>query len=284
MNSAKNPGRLALHSGLCAVAAISFAAQAAESSSAAAHGNAAKAVTLQAIPGTTAKRVILAQKAAERLGIEVGKVREEPIMRKQMVGGLVVASTPSVPQASSGGSSGFSGFTQIAATPAAQPAPKAVDGTWLMVSLSHAEWERLAKDKPARVLPLSTREGMEKEAVAQFAGLPPYENVKRSMLNVYYVVPGKEHSLTPNKRVRVELQQAGSEGVQKVVPYGALYYDAKGQPWVYVTSQPLTYERQRVRVERVVGERAVLSDGPPVGTQVVTVGAALLYGAEIFGK
>jgi hypothetical protein len=37
-------------------------------------------------------------------------------------------------------------------------------------------------------------------------------------------------------------------------------------------------------VERVVGDLAVLSDGPPVGTPVVTVGAALLYGTEIFGK
>jgi hypothetical protein len=39
-----------------------------------------------------------------------------------------------------------------------------------------------------------------------------------------------------------------------------------------------------VKVERVLGDRAVLSEGPAVGTSVVTVGAALLYGCEIFGK
>ena len=84
--------------------------------------------------------------------------------------------------------------------------------------------------------------------------------------------------------MRVELQLAGPADKQKVVPYNALYYDSKGQPWVYVSPQPLTYERQRVTVQRVVGQQAVISDGPPVGTAVVTVGAALLYGTEIFGK
>jgi hypothetical protein len=44
------------------------------------------------------------------------------------------------------------------------------------------------------------------------------------------------------------------------------------------------FERQPVKVERVVGELAVLSAGPAVGTPVVTVGAALLFGAELFGK
>ena len=34
----------------------------------------------------------------------------------------------------------------------------------------------------------------------------------------------------------------------------------------------------------VVGNLAVLSDGPAVGTSVVTVGASLLYGTEIYGK
>ena len=69
-----------------------------------------------------------------------------------------------------------------------------------------------------------------------------------------------------------------------MVPYGAVYYDAKGAPWVYVNTAPLTFERRRIGVERIEGDVAVLSEGPPVGTPVVTVGAALLYGAEVFGK
>ncbi|HWS15330.1 MAG TPA: hypothetical protein VN450_03970, partial [Candidatus Methylomirabilis sp.] len=48
------------------------------------------AVTFESIPGSTAKRVILTAKAAERLGIETGRVGEEPVVLKQMVGGLII--------------------------------------------------------------------------------------------------------------------------------------------------------------------------------------------------
>jgi hypothetical protein len=68
------------------------------------------------------------------------------------------------------------------------------------------------------------------------------------------------------------------------VPYSAVYYDAKGVPWVYVNSAPLVYQRERIAVRQVVGNQAILSEGPEVGTPVVTVGAALLYGSEVFGK
>ena len=98
------------------------------------------------------------------------------------------------------------------------------------------------------------------------------------------MVPGKDHGLALHDRMRVELVLAGGITRQKVVPYGAVYYDAKGTPWVYVNTKPLTYERRPVRVERIVGDVAVLSEGPDVGTPVVSVGAALLFGAEIFGK
>jgi hypothetical protein len=104
------------------------------------------------------------------------------------------------------------------------------------------------------------------------------------MLMVYYIVPGKDHGLSMNSRVRVELPLAGNEDKQKIVPYSAVYYDGKGGAWVYVSTNPFTFERQRIAVARVAGEVAVLSDGPPIGTPIVTLGASLLYGAEIFGK
>jgi hypothetical protein len=67
---------------------------------------------------------------------------------------------------------------------------------------------------------------------------------------------------------------------KKVVPYIAVFYDAKGGSWVYTVTQPLTFLRQRVVIERVTGSDAVLSDGPAVGTAVVTKGVSELYGAE----
>jgi len=68
---------------------------------------------------------------------------------------------------------------------------------------------------------------------------------------------------------------------RKVVPYRAVLYDVNGQAWVYTMPQPLTYVRQRVTVDYVEGDRAVLSDGPPPGTAIVTDGVAELYGIEL---
>jgi hypothetical protein len=242
------------------------------------------ALRLESIAGSEAKRVILSAKAAERLGIETAQVSEQPILRRQMVGGLVVPPTHK-PAEPGRGAGGFAGFALPRADAAAgASAPAANDQTWVRVTLSPAEFERLAKDQPARLLPLATRAKPATEILARPSGLPPHEDAKRSMLTLYYVVPGKDHGLEPNKRMRVELQLAGGDEKRRVVPYGAVYYDAGGAAWVYVNGRPLTYERRRIAIERIAGELAILSEGPPVGTPVVSVGAALLYGAEIFGK
>lgn len=242
--------------------------------------------TLKSVPGSPVKRVMLTQKAAERLGIEMGKVSEHPIARKRMVGGLVVPPVQSQPQSKMMGGA-FGGFGRAAHTPARAAAPsKAVANgdTWVRVALTHDEWDSVAKDQPARILPLTTRSENGDGLLAQPSGMPPREDVKRSMLQLHYVVSGKNHGLMLNQRMRVELEQAGNGEKRKVVPYSAVYYDAKGIPWVYVNPEPLGFERKPVRIERVVGDVAVLEEGPPVGTAVVTVGAAMLYGVEVYGK
>jgi hypothetical protein len=67
---------------------------------------------------------------------------------------------------------------------------------------------------------------------------------------------------------------------RRVVPYSSLIYDPTGKTWVYTRPQPLTFIRHKVDVEYIEGDAAVLSDGPPAGTVVATVGAAELYGTE----
>lgn len=248
-----------------------------------------KPVKLEDIPGAGVKRITLTERAAKRLGIETGKVSEQLIVRKQMVGGLVIAQSQVKQPAPQPAQNGFGGFVRPPGAPVLQPvaageAASFAKGTWVLLSLSHAEWERLAKDKPARLLPLATREPLGKEIMARPSGLPPVEDTKRSMLSVYYVVPGADQVLEHNKRMRVELQLSGSEEKRKVVPYSALYYDAKGGAWLYLNPEQLVFHRQRVGVERIAGDVAVLSDGPAVGTTVVTVGTPLLYGTEIFKK
>ena len=71
----------------------------------------------------------------------------------------------------------------------------------------------------------------------------------------------------------------GSVG-DRVIPYGAILYKTNGDAFVYTSPEPLTFVRAPVTVDYIEGELAFLSDGPPPGTAVVTVGAAELFGAE----
>jgi hypothetical protein len=66
----------------------------------------------------------------------------------------------------------------------------------------------------------------------------------------------------------------------KVVPYSSILYDSYGDTWVYTSPEHLVFSRYLVRIDRIDGEHAYLAAGPPVGTEVVAVGAAELYGTE----
>ena len=65
------------------------------------------------------------------------------------------------------------------------------------------------------------------------------------------------------------------------IPYGAVLYDIDGATWTFTNPEPLVFVRQAISVESIRGDVAVLEDGPPAGTEVVTVGAAELMGAEL---
>lgn len=73
----------------------------------------------------------------------------------------------------------------------------------------------------------------------------------------------------------------GARTERKIVPYGAVMYDNAGDTWAYVVEEPLVFVREPIEIDYVVGDKAVLRDGPDVGTEVVTLGAAELYGAEL---
>ena len=83
------------------------------------------------------------------------------------------------------------------------------------------------------------------------------------------------------QRLGVETAEVATTGSTMTIPYAAIVYDAEGKTWTYVTAEPLVYQRAEITVDEIDGESAQLSAGPPAGTQVVTTGAAELYGAEI---
>jgi hypothetical protein len=244
------------------------------------------ALRLDVISGTNVKRVTLAPKAVERLGIELGAVREETIVRKQMVGGEIVTVPRQVPvaQAPAGPSMGGAVFRPATAPASSAATAQVVDvgGTWIRVALSERELAKIAQDAPSRVLPLLGRAGV--GVPAQPSKMPVITDPRRASVVLHYIVDEKVQGLQVGQRVRVELPLAGSAARLKVVPYGAVLYDAQGQGWVYTNPEANVFVRQKVDIEDIENDLAILSSGPATGTSVVTVGAMLLYGAETQGK
>jgi hypothetical protein len=93
--------------------------------------------------------------------------------------------------------------------------------------------------------------------------------------------------LTSKAAERIGVQTAavrseeGAEPPMTIMPYSALVYDTEGRTWAYTSSDPLTFVRAALTVERIEGDEVFFREGPPVGTAVVTVGAAELYGTEL---
>ena len=82
------------------------------------------------------------------------------------------------------------------------------------------------------------------------------------------------------KRVGLKTAPIRQNGQGTVIPYDAVIYGADGKTYAYKAPKPLTYVRQEIEIDHFDGDSVVLSDGPPVGTEVVTVGVDEVYGTE----
>jgi hypothetical protein len=128
------------------------------------------------------------------------------------------------------------------------------------------------------VLPLAGCQGGQDEAAAtdEPAKVEPVEGSD----DLFQV------TLTPEAAERVDLQTAAvrteGEGADErtIVPYSAIVYETNGETWLYASTGDLSFVREHIVVQDIEGDRAVLSEGPPAGTEVVTVGVAELFGAE----
>jgi hypothetical protein len=82
------------------------------------------------------------------------------------------------------------------------------------------------------------------------------------------------------ERVGLKTVPIRQDGRKEIMPYAALIYDAEGDTYAYTAPEPLTYVRQEIKIDHYDGDSVMLSDGPPVGTEVVTVGVDEVYGTE----
>lgn len=108
---------------------------------------------------------------------------------------------------------------------------------------------------------------------------PPSANTNAGTVDLYFAVNNRDRAFRVGQRVAVDLPLAGqTEGLS--VPSAAILRDIYGGEWVYQKTAPNTFVRQRVEVASESGGRALLARGLMAGAQVVTDGAAELFGTE----
>jgi hypothetical protein len=213
---------------------------------------------LEPIEGSEYQRVVLTEKAAERLGIQTMPLTEEQVVRTRTVGGQVVA----VPEAEAG-------------------------PVWARVSLDKTEFDQVDQDLPTLVLALDSDEEEDRGWPAEPDEGPGRDDPEDVDLpgedlaeELYYLMDSPEHGLEVGQAVLVELTLAAQETLHKIVPYQAVLYGVHGETWVYSNPEPLVYVRLPIVIDFIEGDLAYLSEGPQVGTAVVTVGASELFGTE----
>jgi hypothetical protein len=77
-----------------------------------------------------------------------------------------------------------------------------------------------------------------------------------------------------------KVEGAQNDAPRPFVPYSAIMYVPNGNAYVYTSPSPRTFVRHPVGVDYIERGVAVLKTGPKPGTEVVTEGAAELFGAE----
>jgi hypothetical protein len=150
---------------------------------------------------------------------------------------------------------------------------------WVRVPVYVGDLDRIDKSKTAKLVALSARAG-EAGRIAVPVSAPPSSNPAAASIDLFYAADNKDQRFQLGQRVGVALA-LNSGGDALVVPWSSVISDIYGGTWVYESKGDHQFVRQRVQVDRVVGEVAALASGPPIGAKVVTDGAAELFGTEV---
>lgn len=209
----------------------------------------AEPATVARSEGTNLARVILRPEAATRLDIRTTPVREDSVPRMRKFAGEVVSISSDQKKA------------------------------FVQVSFTESDVKDVRREGPGFVLPLA-RDAKAFRAEARVPGQSSPYALSGPFGTAYYEVDNTALGLAQHEFVFLELPFAGGADKLKIVPYAALIYDARGAAWVYTNPSPFVFVRHPVAIVAIAGSEAILGNGPAVGTAVVTVGAAELYGTE----
>jgi RND family efflux transporter MFP subunit len=157
-----------------------------------------------------------------------------------------------------------------------------LDPVWVRVPIYVGDLAKLASDRDAEIRGVADVPGAPARRGRPIAA-PPSGDPLNATVNIFYRAENKDSSLRTGERVGVTVPLKG-EDENLTVPLAALVRDIHGNAWVYTKTGDHAYSRRLLMVDRTVGDLAIVASGKiKPGDQVVTTGAAELFGAEFGG-
>lgn len=147
---------------------------------------------------------------------------------------------------------------------------------WVRASVFGSDMGDVRRDGAATVRTLG--EGAAPRS-ARPVQAPPSANTNAGTVDLYFAIDNRDRAFRVGQRVSVDLPIAGQTAGLSV-PSAALLRDIYGGEWVYQKTAANTFVRQRVEVAAESDGRALLARGLVLGAEVVTDGAAELFGTE----
>ncbi|MCX7060598.1 MAG: efflux RND transporter periplasmic adaptor subunit [Gammaproteobacteria bacterium] len=147
---------------------------------------------------------------------------------------------------------------------------------WVRVPVFATDMPRVAADQEASIGVPGSDAPTRKVAPVR---TPPTANPAAGTIDLYYRFDNHDQVYRLGQRVAVAVPLKGpAQGL--AIPASALVTDIHGGEWVYRQTVDGQYQRQRVEVVRPDGEDLILARGLAAGDEIVSAGAAELFGYE----
>jgi len=155
------------------------------------------------------------------------------------------------------------------------------DPVWVRVAVYVGDMVKIDQKKDAIIQSLGNISNINVYNAKSVNG-PPLSDPNSVSSDLFFEISNSEGLFRTGQKVSVLLTQLDS-GNRIVVPWSAIMYDINGGNWVYLRTRQYTYSRRRVEVSSVIDGSAVLTRGINKDEEIVTTGAAELFGTEFGG-
>lgn len=153
-----------------------------------------------------------------------------------------------------------------------------LDPLWLRVRVYVGELDNFDLKGDVRIGGMNGRPDPDMPVVKAIGG-PPTADAAAAAIDLYFQLHNSNGKYRPGQRVGVWIPlRESANGV--IVPWTSILYDYHGGAWIYDQIQPRQFTRRRVQVEAIDNGSALISRGIGPGANVVTDGAAELFGVE----